>query len=193
MKCSKCNNKIKERQEVCLSCGHILGYESEASKKCIHCNREIPLSYKKCPFCRKKQNKRKWIVLIISLLIIMLINLNLLTILYSSDTIDIKDNYKETCEEILYEDLVRKNIKYDESLVKISGTVKDVEKISKFFNRIKITITIDNNTIFIIYNNKTSVGFINGDKVEIYGKYKDLEGNKPIIHAKYINIKNTEK
>ena len=32
MKCSKCNNAIKERQEVCLSCGHILGYESEASK-----------------------------------------------------------------------------------------------------------------------------------------------------------------
>ena len=41
MNCSKCNNVINEGQEVCLSCGHILGYEAEASKKCIHCNREI--------------------------------------------------------------------------------------------------------------------------------------------------------
>ena len=121
----------------------------------------------------------------------MLINANLLTILYSSDSLDIKDNYKEKCEEILYEDLVRKNTKYDEALVKVSGTVKDVKKINKIFNRIKITINIDNNTMYIIYN--TSVGFINGDIIEIYGKYKELEGNKPIIHAKYINIKNTEK
>ena len=57
MKCSKCNNKINESQEVCLNCGHILGYESENSKKCIHCNREIPLSYRKCPYCKNNLNK----------------------------------------------------------------------------------------------------------------------------------------
>ena len=41
----------------------------------------------------------------------------------------------------------------------------------------------------IFYNNKNSIGYLNGDIITVYGKYKKMSGNKPIIYAKYINIK----
>lgn len=192
MNCSKCGNKINEGQEVCLSCGHILGYESENSKKCIHCSREIPQAYKKCPYCKKKQKRKRYALKFVVIIIILILNIRFLTILYSSDVSVIKKSYKEDCKEVTIQELIKDNKKLDETLVTLDVTVKDVDSASPVFNRILITATKDNQTIYIYYNNKNKLGFINGETIKIYGKYKYLQGNKPIIHAKYVNIKTTK-
>lgn len=191
MNCSKCNNVINEGQEVCLSCGHILGYESEASKKCIHCNREIPQAYKKCPYCKKKQKRKRYLLKFIIIVIIMLINIRLLTIMYSSEVVDNKTTYKEDCKQVEVVDLIDNHNKYIDDLVTLEGTVTNVEKASILFNRVKITLKVDNQKVYIYYNNKDEVGYSNGTNIKIYGKFKNIEGNKPIINAKYV-IKNTD-
>lgn len=192
MKCSKCNNDIFEGQEVCLKCGHILGYESELSKKCIHCNREIPIAYKKCPYCKKNQKKKRYLLKFLVIVLIIFIDWNLLTMLYAPDTFIMKKDYKEKCQEIKYETLIRKNDKYKETLVTFDGIVTKVEKSGKIFNILTITIKNHDDEYEVVFNNKKDIGFINGDKVTIYGKFNGLNGNIPVINAKYIIIKNTD-
>lgn len=189
MNCSKCNNKINEGQEVCLSCGHILGYESENSKKCIHCNREIPLSYKKCPYCKKKQKRKRHILKVILILIIMLINAYLLTILYSNNISFDEKTYKEKCKNVTIKELIVDNKKLEEELVSIDITITDVESTSLLFNRVLIKGKVDNHNIYIYFYNKESIGYLNNDTITVYGKYKELKGNKPIIDAKFITKK----
>lgn len=192
MKCSKCNNDIFEGQEVCLKCGHILGYESELSKKCIHCNREIPIAYKKCPYCKKNQKKKRYLLKFIVILFILLIDWNLLTILYAPDTFTIKKDYKEKCEVVNYEVLIRENEKHKNKLITFNGIIKDVKKSSTIFNILTIEVIDGIQEYKVIYNNKNNIGFIDEDQVTIYGKFKELDGNVPIINAKYIIIKNTD-
>ena len=189
MKCSKCNNKINESQEVCLNCGHILGYESENSKKCIHCNREIPLSYRKCPYCKKNQKRKRYILKVLTIIIVIILDILILNNLYSAEVKDIKKSYKEDCKSVTVQELIKDNKKLDEHIVKITGQVKDVTESITIFNRVRIELEIDNHILYIYYNNKNSTGYLNGDTVTVYGKYKKLSGNKPIIYAKYINIK----
>lgn len=192
MNCSKCNNSINEGQEVCLNCGHILGYESESSKKCIHCNRNIPLEYKKCPYCKRKQKRKRYLLKFIVIMIIMLINTYLLTLLYSSEVTEIKKSYKEDCKVVTVKELIEDNKELDETLVTFEASVKDVVKVSSIFNRVLITADVNNQTIYIYFNNKESIGYLKNDIIKVYGKYKELSGNKPVIHAKYV-IKNRDK
>lgn len=192
MKCSKCNNNIFEGQEVCLNCGHILGYESELSKRCIHCSREIPIAYKKCPFCKKKQKKKRYVLKTILVLFVLLVDYILLTYLYSPDTFIIKKEYKEKCESISYKELIRENKKNIGTLIKVSGTIKDVKKRGTIFNIITITLETNGNEYEIIFNNKNDIGLMDLDIITVYGKYKELKGNTPVINAKYIIIKNTD-
>lgn len=192
MKCSKCNNRIAEGQEVCLNCGHILGYESELSKKCIHCNREIPIAYKKCPYCKKKQKKKRYVLKILLIIFIMIIDWLILTTLYSSESFIVKKDYKEKCKVVSYEKLVREYNKYNGELVTLTGNVKSVNKTGVLFNIITISISVDNKDYEVIFNNKNNIGIIDGDEITIYGKYIKLKGNTPVISAKYIIIKNTD-
>lgn len=194
MQCSKCNHLINEGQEVCLNCGHILGYESEESKNCLHCAREIPIAYKKCPYCHKKQRSKRIFFLI--LIIIFITNTFSLSIIYSSSNLDKKNNYVKECIQVSYENLVRKSIYYEGSLIKISGKIISVESLSNITRKIKVKIYVNNDSDYIIegnFYNKDLIGFIKNDEVTIYGKYKKLKGNIPIINIKYIDmIKNTK-
>lgn len=187
MECSKCNHKINPGQEVCLSCGHILRYESENSKKCFHCNRSIPVSYKKCPYCKKKQTSRKIYLIVIFILSIILLDKYIIDNIYDFNVNNIIDTY----EEVSYEELVKKNIYYDESFIKITGKVISVDSVSYFFNKIKINLYTDDDEshqLEIIYKNKPSIGFITNDEIVIYGKMKKLDGNKPVIYASIIEF-----
>lgn len=189
MECSKCHNEIKPGQEVCLSCGHILGYESEISKKCRHCNREIPINYKKCPYCKKRQGSKRSIIINLIIVITIIINTLIYIDLYG-DNYMLNNNYREDCTSISYQDLVKKNKYYDESYVTLTGKVIRVREVNRFFNRIEIEIFIDNQNeiIKVRYNNRDSIGLVNGDRITIYGKYKRLSGNTPIINSKIIDV-----
>jgi RNA polymerase subunit RPABC4/transcription elongation factor Spt4 len=187
MKCSKCQNDINKGQEVCLNCGHILGYESELSKKCRHCNREIPINYKKCPFCKKKQNSKKGLLTTILIIITILINIYIFYNLYGDNYL-FNNNYKTDCLNLTYEEIVRKNTYYDEAYITLKGRVISVNKISLIGNRIEIKLYVEDNKdniIFVRYNNIKSTGFMKDD-VTIYGKFKSLNGNIPIINAHII-------
>lgn len=193
MECSKCHKQIKPGQEVCLSCGHILGYESEVSKKCRHCNREIPINYKKCPYCKKKQDSKRSLIIKLIIILTIIINIYLYVTVFE-DNYMLNSNYREDCSSITYEQLVKKNQYYDESYVKLTGNVIKVNSISRIFNRIEIEMYLDNNkdeVVIVRYHNKKSMGLLKDDKITIYGKYKRLDGNKPVINSKIIEIEET--
>ncbi len=189
MECSKCHKQINPGQEVCLSCGHILGYESDISKKCRHCNREIPINYKKCPYCKKKQDSKRSLIIKLIIVVTLIINVYLYINLYGDNYI-LNSNYKQDCSSVSYKDLVKKNKYYDESYVTLTGTVIKVKEISTLLNRIEIEMYIENKdeVVIVRYNNKKSIGFLKDDKITIYGKYKRLSGNKPIINSKIIEV-----
>lgn len=193
MFCSKCNNQIQEGQEVCLSCGHILRYESEESKLCIHCNRNIPIAYKKCPYCKKKQrSKKKMIFIIILLVITFLVNYGALDRINHDYELSRNKNYKKDCITISYEDMIRKNKFYDEAYIKVEGKIISVEKVSMLFNEIKIEIITEENPNYkldIYYKNYDSKGFLIDDEIIVYGKYKSLNGNTPQIKSRIIETK----
>lgn len=190
MKCSKCNHSINPGQEVCLTCGHILGYESEESKTCIHCNRTIPVSYKKCPFCKKKQISRKYkIIFFLIMIIVTYFNYLIINNIRSRTYYEIGEEYENYCTAVSYEELVRRNSYYDEAYINIRAKVLKVESKNPLFNYITITAYVEENEnykIEIRYINSNKTGYITGDEINIYGKYKTLKGNTPIINAKII-------
>lgn len=195
MQCSKCSNSIFEGQEVCLKCGHILGYESQESKPCRHCSREIPIEYKKCPYCKKKQRSKRKVLVNILLPFTFFITAMMLMVLYSPSKPLLEKEYKESCIQVEYETLVRQFSKYDEGSFALQGKIESVDKI-KFGNHISIIISLENNENYLVevhYNNNLKKGFIKDDEIIVYGKYKDLRGNIPLIRAKYIEFISTPK
>ena len=194
MECLNCHNEIKEKQEVCLSCGHILRYESEESKTCIHCERRIPVNYKKCPFCHKKQcsGKKTFLKLVFIVISLFITNYCIQTI-KSLNELEAKSNYDKYYDNVSYEELVRRNKYYDEAFIKFNGIVESVEKVSNIKNIIKITLYVEgniDNKITVYYNNRRTVGYLKGDNILVYGKYKKIEGNTPRFNAQLIEIEN---
>ena len=191
MRCQKCNNEINPGQEVCLNCGHILGYESEESKTCVHCNRQIPISYKKCPYCKKKQASRKQkIIFFLLLLIATFLNYKIIDNLKERNELARDRDYEKYCQDLSYEELVRRNKHYDESYIRLEGIIKNVESVSELMHLIKISMYVEDNKDYevdVYYLNLNSKGLMNKDKIEIYGKYKTLKGNKPVINAQIVN------
>lgn len=193
MKCSKCNNFITAGQEVCLHCGHILRYESEEQiKKCIHCNRYIPISYKKCPYCKKGQkSKKKKIIAFIIIIIIVIINYHYFNCLYETNDVIFKNADSKYQSDISYEELVRKNTYYDESLITFTGKVISVESVSRLTNSIKIKMYLEDDkdkVVEVKYMNRQKIGILKNDEIIIYGKYKKLKGNIPEINAQKIKM-----
>lgn len=195
MECLNCHNEIKEKQEVCLSCGHILRYESEESKTCIHCNRRIPIAYKKCPYCKKKQvSKRKTFIKLVVLLLVIFANYKCFQYLNIYNELEMKTNYDKYYDKVSYEELVRRNKYYDEAFIKLTGKVIRVDKVTSLSNIIKITMYVENkdNKVTVYYKNRKSKGFMKNDTIEVYGKYKKIEGNTPRFTAQIIDIKNSK-
>lgn len=189
MYCSKCNNSIKEGQEVCLNCGHILGYESQISKPCRHCNREIPIEYKKCPFCRKKQSNKKRLFGFLVIIASIFVTILMLSILYAPQNYEMVQEYQKECQSITYEELVRNNAQYENTLVTFTGKVVNVTS-NNILNFITIELKISNDEkSYVKYYNKDNIGILNNDILTIYGPFKHLSGNTPVINAKYIKIK----
>lgn len=193
MKCSKCNNEIKSGQEVCLNCGHILRYESEEqTKRCIHCNRPIPISYKKCPYCKKGQkSKKKKVLSFIFLITILIINHYYINCLYETNDIIFTKDYSKYQSDISYEKLIRDNTSYDETYITFKGKIISVESLSHLTNSIKIKLYLEDDKDKIVevrYMNRKKIGLLKEDEIIIYGKYKKLKGNIPEINAQTIKM-----
>lgn len=193
MKCSKCSNSITAGQEVCLNCGHILHYESEEeTKRCIHCDRYIPISYKRCPYCKKGQkSKKKKILSFLFLTIMIIINYHYFYCLYETNDIIFKKDTTKYQSDISYEKLVRKNTYYDESFVTFTGKIISVESVSHLTNSIKIKIYLEDDLDKIVevkYMNRQKMGLLKDDEIIVYGKYKRLKGNIPEINAQIIKM-----
>ncbi len=192
MECHKCHKEVKKGQEVCLNCGHILGYESLECKSCPHCNRDIPVNATKCPYCKKKlvhSLKKKAIIVT---LLFSSITFICLYSLYGIPNERIATNYKDQCIEINYENLIRKADYYNHYNVFFEGKIKSITTVDKHRKIMEIAIIMDNNEehkIDLEYRNIESIGYMVGDTVKVYGKYLSLNGNIPYIKAKYIEIK----
>jgi len=192
MECHKCHHEVKKGQEVCLNCGHILGYESLDCLECPHCNRSIPVNSRKCPFCKKtliKSRKKKAILIT---LLFSFITFLCLYSLYGTPNERIATNYKEQCIEINYEKLIRKADYYNRYNIYFEGKIKSITTVDKRHKIMEMEIITDNNTEHLIdieYRNTESLGYMVDDEVIIYGKYLSLNGNIPYIKAKYIEIK----
>lgn len=191
MKCSKCNNPINEGQEVCLSCGHILGYESQISKPCTHCNREIPIEYKKCPYCKKKQKYHHRLTSVLVIFLAIGLSSFMLYVLYSPSNTVIETEYKNSCHNYSYEELVRNFNQLEDASVRIVGHVTNVKTTGIINNKIQIELFLEENEHYLIkvnYQNNSNLGIIYGDQIIIYGDYTSLDGNTPFIDARYIEI-----
>lgn len=192
MKCHKCHCEIKKGQEVCLNCGHILGYESLDCIECPHCNRNIPINSKKCPFCKKELIKSRKKKAILITLLFSFITFICLYSLYGIPNERVANNYKEQCIEINYEKLIRKADYYNRYNIYFQGKIKSITTVDKRRKIMEMEIITDNNSEHLIdieYRNTESLGYMVGDEVIIYGKYLSLNGNIPYIIAKYIEIK----
>lgn len=91
----------------------------------------------------------------------------------------------------MYEELVRKNIQYDETFITFKGKVISVESTSYITNSIKIKMYVEEEKDKIIevnYHNRKKQGFLKNDEITIYGKYKKLNGNIPVFNAQRIKV-----
>ena len=192
MECHKCHNKVRKGQEVCLNCGHILGYESMECKMCPHCNRDIPINANKCPFCNKKMNPNNNKKTIFFIIIIALLNVIVLISLYRTPNPRVEANYRDQCVPITYEQMIRKADYYHHYNVYFSGKIKNITTINRSRKIMELTIMVDNQEeqmVDVEFKNIESIGYMLNDEVTIYGKYQSLNGNIPFIKAKYVIIK----
>ncbi len=192
MECQKCHHEIVKDQEVCLNCGHILGYESTESYPCPHCSRLIPIGINKCPYCKKKLYKSRKKKAIIFTFFILIINLIFLHYLYKAPNERVETNYKELCIPITYEQLLRKAEYYNNYNVYFDGSIIDINTTNKNKKNMEITILVDgkeDEEVLLSFKNIESKGYRVNDIVTVYGNYTSLNGNIPYIKAKYIDIK----
>nr|DAH65798.1 MAG TPA: putative cytoplasmic protein [Caudoviricetes sp.] len=208
--CPKCGKKSKGK--FCSYCGaameKVSATKAEKSgdgptKKCKHCQSDIPKKAKVCPVCRKKQGgKLKWIFLVIFILL-------LLPLVDSSDGTDETENlspeqYKSECIDVSYEELARKPDEYEGQKVKFRGEIMQVVNDSDSgTSEYLISVTEgdyglwdDNVFVKLSSDNKTEK-FLEDDIVTFYGKsageykYKSLLGQSiavPCVKAVYMEI-----
>ncbi len=169
---------------------------SENEIECIYCHNTFQKGMSICPHCRKRQKNN------LSIAFFLLFAAVFITIILCTHFIEkIGDNsnlseedYKQSCELVSYENLVRKPVDYKDKDIRIIGTVIDVSGTDTGLgNNMKITIDANlfndgkNYYVEVSYvDKKYEQGFINGDMITVYGKYQTINGNTPVINAKYI-------
>lgn len=115
--------------------------KTQETKLCKHCQTEIPKKAKVCPNCRKKQGgKLKWII--VALVIIAIIGSasgeseepNKSSENKTSETVtepeETEEEYKDSCEEYNYKDVLRSPEDYVGKRIKITVKISTVHETS---------------------------------------------------------------
>ncbi len=165
--------------------------------ECIHCHKGFEKGLTICPHCRKRQKSNIAILFFIvfgCVFLLAIICFHFVEKYVIGNNSNYKDDYKENCILVDFENLVRHPKEYKHKDVKVIGTVMSVEGYdSGFSNNMVITINANlfengvEQTMTVSFNDKEySQGFLVGDLITIYGEYTEINGNVPNIKAKYI-------
>lgn len=209
-KCPKCGKQGKGK--FCCYCGAPLGEgpvvhtnkTANNTKKCKHCQSDIPKKAKVCPVCRKKQGgKAKWIFIVILILLLMPNGEH--SAGKSAEGIS-PEQYKSECMEISYDELARNPEEHDGKKVKLNGRIMQVVYDSDTgTSKYLVSVTkgdyglwSDNVFVKLIPDYKTGK-FLEEDIVTLYGEadgeysYRSVLGQSitvPCVEAVYMDISN---
>lgn len=163
--------------------------------ECIHCHKYFDKGLSICPYCRKSQKDHTGITVMIILAIVMLLCIigSYFIKKYSTSPMS-ETEFKNSCQLVSYESLVRNPKTYKKQNIKVMGTVVSVKGTdTNYGNIMEITINAnlfdETKTQDIVINytdNNYNQGFIEGDLITAYGEYTLINGNTPTIEAKYI-------
>lgn len=163
--------------------------------RCPVCEKMYDKALDKCPFCEEKQKHlglTPFVIIFALTFLFTIIVAHFLTKMYANEIPE--GQYKVECELVSYESLVRRPKDYKGKNIKIIGNVIKVEGFDNGYSN-DMTIKLDTN---LFDNGKQQIitvkfkdtdyeqGFITGDLITIYGKYIAIDGNEPLINAKYI-------
>lgn len=165
--------------------------------ECMHCHKEFEKGLTICPHCRKRQKSNIAVLFFIvfgCVFLLAIICFHFIDRYIIGENVNYKEDYKKNCVLVDFENLVRHPKDYKNKDVKVIGTVLSVDGYdSGFSNSMEITINanlFDNGVeqiMTISYNDKDyNQGFLVGDLITAYGKYTEINGNRPNIEAKYI-------
>lgn len=169
---------------------------NENEIECIYCHNKFEKGMTICPYCRKRQKSSNSLIyfLIASAIFITVTICSHIVNNYIINPAISEEEYKESCELMSYENLVRKPKDYKGKDVRVIGKVVDIVGTDNGFGN-DMTITIDaglfnddaKSYIKITFlDTKYEQGFLIGDMLTIYGTYSEINGNIPTISAKYI-------
>ena len=163
--------------------------------ECVYCHQKFEKGYTICPHCRKRQKNSislMFFIVILSILLFAIICFHFIE--KSIGKNNTEEDYKQSCELVDYENLVRHPKDYKNKDIRVIGDVIDVTGYDDGFGNV-MQITINANQfengeeqlITIDYTDKDySQGFLIGDTITVYGEYTNINGNIPNITAKYI-------
>ncbi len=169
---------------------------TENEIECVYCHNKFEKGMSICPYCHKKQKSSNGLIFLLIGIAIFI------TIIICSHFVDSyiinpplsEEEYKENCELMSYESLVRVPKDYKGKDVKVIGKVVDIVGTDNGFGN-SMTITIDaglfNDDVksyieVTFLDTKYEQGFMAGDMLTVYGTYTEINGNIPTISAKYI-------
>ena len=209
--CSKCGKVSKGK--FCCYCGAAMGTETVTktntsegkTKKCKHCQSDIPKKAKVCPACRKKQGgKAKWIIIVI--LVLLFLPKGGSTQKSNYDESLTPEQFKAECMDVSYEELARNPADHEGEKVKFTGNMMQVVYDSDTgMSKYLVSVTKgdygfwdDNVFVELIPDNKTGK-FLEDDIVTFYGiadgeyNYTSVLGQSitiPCVEAVYMDISN---
>lgn len=209
--CPKCGKKSKGK--FCYNCGEslekITAPKAEKpkgeTKKCKHCQSDIPKKAKVCPVCRKKQGgKAKWII--IAILVLLFLPKSGSTQKNNYDESLTPEEFKAECMDVSYDELARTPDEHAGEKVKFTGSIMQVVYDSDTgMSKYLVSVTNegygfwdDNIFVELIPDNKTGK-FLEDDIVTFYGiadgeySYKTVLGKSvtvPCVEAVYMDMSN---
>lgn len=135
-------------------------------------------------------------VILIIIIAILLVSLALLFNVRNKAKNYNEKDYKYIATTVSYEDLVRNPGELKEKIVKVYGKVTNVKGVDvKSGNIMEITMDanlFDDELVYTVNLDYVDTdykhGFIEGDLITVYGRYKRIDGNTPYLEAKYIEI-----
>lgn len=182
--------------------------EKPETKICKHCKTEIPYDAKVCPQCRKKQGGKKWIVVLI---IVIAIIIGLFACSDSNPSSDVsedakamsEEDYKNACETgVDYKELARNEDDNKGKKVHFTGQIVQVCYEGDYNSTYRVDVTEDEygfweDTIYVSFNTDKKARLLEDDIVEIYGEsaglysYTSVLGSEetiPQINAVYMEL-----
>lgn len=190
------NEGIKDVKEVVVN----EALDLTDKQKCKYCGKYFDKGMTICPNCRRRNKNNSFDLMFF--VIIGVVFFLCIMIFYFIDSKIINnvtyESYTQSCTLVSYEDMVRVPKKYLEKDVAVVGRVKEVTGYSDgLYNSMSIVLDLnlfddDNESLITVdFDDKTfEQGFIDGDIVKVYGEYIRINGNTPLIEAKYINLNN---